>query len=76
MERAKIEKGTQATTWVPNKEDGAFTGDIVETIQTEELANLGFGSGFISSKRPSSSLTQSVELPEIGANLEYSLSFI
>lgn len=71
----KIEKGTQATTWVPNKEDGAFTGDIVETIQTEELANLGFGSGFISSKRPSSSLTQSVELPEIGANLEYSLSF-
>lgn len=71
----KIEEGTQATTWVPNKEDGAFTGGIVETTQTEELANLGFGSGFVSSKRGSSSLIQSVELPEVGDNLKYSLSF-
>lgn len=73
----KLEEGDKATPWCLNEMDVRHAGDrsLIQTIQTEELSNLGFGSGFLLDNLETIALNQYVELPEASEGLMYSLSF-
>ena len=71
----KVEKGITATDWTPAPEDGITFDPIVTTTQNDQLAKLGFGSGFMVNRARNAILRQTIELPEAKQGLQYALSF-
>lgn len=71
----KVEKGITATDWTPAPEDGIAFDPIVTTTQNDQLAKLGFGSGFMVNRARNAILRQTIELPEAKQGLQYALSF-
>lgn len=51
------------------------TSSDIDTTQNEQLAKLGFGSGFMVNRAEHAILRQAVELPEAKQGLQYALSF-
>lgn len=47
----------------------------VDTTQNDQLAKLGFGSGFMVNRVQNATLAQTIELPEAKQGLQYALSF-
>lgn len=47
----------------------------IDTIQNEQLAKLGFGSGFMINRVQNATIKQAIELPEAKQGLQYALSF-
>ncbi len=71
----KVEKGITATDWTPAPEDDIVFDPIVTTTQNDQLAKLGFGSGFMVNRAQNAILRQTIELPEAKQGLQYALSF-
>lgn len=71
----KVEKGITATDWTPAPEDAIVFDPIVTTTQNDQLAKLGFGSGFMVNRAQNAILRQTIELPEAKQGLQYALSF-
>ena len=71
----KVEKGITATDWTPAPEDAIVFDPIVTTTQNDQLAKLGFGSGFMVNQAQNAILRQTIELPEAKQGLQYALSF-
>lgn len=69
-------EGTTPVDWAPAPTDaGATALSAFETTQNDDLANLGFGSGFLLDHKAGGALKQSVTLPEAKAGLYYAVSF-
>lgn len=68
-------EGATATDWTPAPEDGIAFDPIVTTTQNDQLAKLGFGSGFMVNRARNAILRQTIELPEAKQGLQYALSF-
>ena len=69
-------EGTTPVDWAPAPTDaGATAISAFETTQNDDLANLGFGSGFLLDHKAGGALKQSVTLPEAKAGLYYAVSF-
>lgn len=69
-------EGTTPVDWAPAPTDaGATSLSAFETTQNDDLANLGFGSGFLLDHKAGGALKQSVTLPEAKAGLYYAVSF-
>nr|DAT68115.1 MAG TPA: Minor structural protein putative tail fiber [Herelleviridae sp.] len=47
----------------------------IDTTQNDQLAKLGFGSGFMINRVQNATLSQAIELPEAKQGLQYALSF-
>lgn len=47
----------------------------IDTTQNDQLAKLGFGSGFMINRVQNATLSQTIELPEAKQGLQYALSF-
>ena len=74
VEWVKLEKGSTATPWTPHPSESGAT-SLIQTIQNDDLSNLGFGSGFQIDHYHSAVLQQNVQLPEAQTGLMYGMSF-
>lgn len=74
VEWVKLEKGSTATSWTPHPSESGAT-SLIQTIQNNDLSNLGFGSGFQIDHYHSAVLQQNVQLPEAQTGLMYGMSF-